>query len=328
LAQGHTLEGLIAWTRREEWRDAFASTFERHTAAAFTANGFEPSELAGLLDGYAETTTWGAAFEDLVATELPGGLNLADEYLRRRGWKETAPTRAYIGGLRHSVISLYEVSGVVAGESMLLRDLVRPGAPVRVSEKSGSRSLRQWDRIATRVIPTKDGAVISGTLMAFDLEASDRLLASLRRIEKESPTAASETMQHLGIRADEMALEAVVTPVLLLSKAAFMFTNAWLDVAIKATQRPQHPEVVNSDGDPLEFITVHFPFERGTTADHIRLALSGMSALRQETESFWNWFHESQPVRIEMKVTLRRRPPGRAPIGTLSSNVKAAFEVC
>jgi len=45
-------------------------------------------------------------------------------------------------------MSLYEVSDVVVGESFRARDLVRGGAPVRVFERSATRSLSQWDRIA------------------------------------------------------------------------------------------------------------------------------------------------------------------------------------
>ena len=116
---------------------------------------------------------WGAAFEDLVATDLPDGRNIADDYLRRRGWKESASTREYIAGLRRSVISLHEVGGLVPGRSMQLRDLVRGGEPVRVSEKRGSEGLRQWDRIATRVAPLRGGAVVSGTLMLFEHEAGE-----------------------------------------------------------------------------------------------------------------------------------------------------------
>lgn len=98
------------------------------------------------------STASGAAFEDLLATDLPNGRNLADEYLHRHGWKETTGIRDYITGLRRAVVSLHEVSEVVPGDFMLLRDLVRQGVPVRVSEKSGSRGLRQRDRIATRVV--------------------------------------------------------------------------------------------------------------------------------------------------------------------------------
>ena len=88
------------------------------------------------------------------------------------------------------MLSLYEVSEVVPGESLALRDLVRGGDPVRVMERSGSRSLNQWDRIATRVIPVRTGAVISGTLLFFNHEFSEEILASLSRVRRK---AARET---------------------------------------------------------------------------------------------------------------------------------------
>ena len=108
----------------------------------------------------------------MLATDLTDGRNIADDYLRRRGWRESVSTRAYIAGLRRLVISLYEVSGLVPGESMLLRDLIRDAEPVRVWEKSGSQGLRPWDRIATRLIPLRDRTVISGILLALDSDTS------------------------------------------------------------------------------------------------------------------------------------------------------------
>jgi hypothetical protein len=88
---------------------------------------------------------------DLLAIDLPDGRNIADDYLRRHGWKGSVSTREYIAGLRRSVISIDEVSGLVPGESMLLRDLVRGGAPIRVWEKRGSEGLRLWGRGAAAV---------------------------------------------------------------------------------------------------------------------------------------------------------------------------------
>lgn len=99
-------------------------------------------ENADLLGGHADTVVWGAAFEDMVASDLPGGRNIADDYLRRRGWKEGVSARDYIAGLRRATISLYEVNGLVPGESMLLRDLVPGGEPVRVLDKLASQGLR------------------------------------------------------------------------------------------------------------------------------------------------------------------------------------------
>ena len=143
LPRPHDISGLIAWSKREEWRGTFAEVLDRHSAQACAAAGIEMEDIADVLGDHAATVLWGAAFEDLLATDLPDGRNIADDYLRRRGWKESASTRDYIAGLRRSVISLYEVSGLVPGRSMRLRDLVRGGEPVRVSEKRGSEGLRQ-----------------------------------------------------------------------------------------------------------------------------------------------------------------------------------------
>jgi hypothetical protein len=292
LTAPRNLDGLIAWTRRPEWREPLARCLDRHTAKACDAAGIDPAEIEDLLGAYAATTIWGAAFEDLLATDLPDGRNLADEYLRRRGWKESAATREYIAGLRHSAISLYEVSGLVPGESMLLRDLVRGGAPIRVMEKSGSRGLRQWDRIATRVITLRETAVISGTLMVFDQATSEALLASLRRIGKRAPREVAEAAREAGIATDAEVLAELLTPDLLLAGAAFMVTGFWLDAALKAAQGRDRPTVVNSDGEPLEFTTLHFPLLPGATAAQIRAALGRVAALRAENDHFWNWLAE------------------------------------
>jgi hypothetical protein len=114
---------------------------------------------------------WGAAFEDLLATDLPDGRNLADEYLRRRGWKEPAATREYIAGLRHAAISLYEVSGLVPGESMPLRDLVRGGEPIhrgrhREAERKVSR-MRTWLGRLARDISRKIAGAAEAVRAAF-----------------------------------------------------------------------------------------------------------------------------------------------------------------
>jgi predicted RNA-binding protein YlqC (UPF0109 family) len=64
-----------------------------------------------------------------------------------------------MAALRSSVMSLYEVSAIVPGESFLARDLVRGGDAVRVSQRSATKSLRQWDRIAARVIDVRGKTV-------------------------------------------------------------------------------------------------------------------------------------------------------------------------
>lgn len=55
-------------------------------------------------------------------------------------------------GLRNSVMSLYEVSAIVRGESFRARDLLRGSEPVVISERTATRTLAEWDRIAARIV--------------------------------------------------------------------------------------------------------------------------------------------------------------------------------
>ncbi len=319
----HDLAGLIAWAKRDEWRGALAELLERHSAEACAAAGVEMQDIADVLGDHAATVLWGAAFEDLLATDLPDGRNIADDYLRRR-WTESASTRDYIAGLRRSAVSLYEVSGLVPGRSMQLRDLVRGGEPVRVSEKRGSEGLRRWDRIATRVVPLRDGAAISGALMLFEHEAGEALLASLRKIRTQAPRDVAAAARGFGIEADAKALAGTLTPDLLLARAAFLFTNAWLDAALRAAQGRDRPELLNGEGDPLEFTVLHFPLLPGVTAERVREALASVPALRPESPAFWNWLAgpgakpKVMPRRAKGQTLIATMDDGSLVLGTLA----------
>ena len=63
----HKIDGLIAWARRDEWREAMASAFHHHVVAACEGAGIEPSDLPRVIDEHAFSAVWGSAFEDLQA---------------------------------------------------------------------------------------------------------------------------------------------------------------------------------------------------------------------------------------------------------------------
>jgi hypothetical protein len=44
----------------------------------------------------------------------------------------------------------------------MARDLFRDGEPVRISERTATRTLKQWDRIAARVVEVRDKTIIGG----------------------------------------------------------------------------------------------------------------------------------------------------------------------
>lgn len=117
------------------------------------------------------------------------------------------------------------------------------------------QGLRPWDRIATRLIPLRDRAVISGTLLALDRDTSEALLASLGRVHNLAPREVAVVAREMGIEADTERLVGILTPDLLLGLGAFLVTNLWLDAVLKSAQGTDRPELLNSDGDPLKLPT-------------------------------------------------------------------------
>ncbi len=232
---------------------------------------------------------WGCVFEDLLARDLDDGRNIVDDYLKRRGWKESASNRAYMTALRSSVMSLYEISDIVRDESFLARDLVRGGEPVRVSERSGTRYLKPWDRIAARLVRTGSRTEMAGGALPFKYEASEAVLAALRGAGKKAHAEAAKLAHKLGHGVDGALIAEVLSVTEVLRASAFLFTNIWLDDLLQRTLNPTLPQMCNTDGDELVFTPISYPLKLEASADAIRLALAAIPALRAESKTFWSW---------------------------------------
>ena len=95
MSTSQSIQGLIKWSQRGEWRDNFEAVFDRHVGAACRGAGIGLDELAEIIGDHWMSTLWGCAFEDLVSA---AERNVADDYLKRRGWKESTGTlRLYRG---------------------------------------------------------------------------------------------------------------------------------------------------------------------------------------------------------------------------------------
>ena len=135
------LSGLIRFLARDDWRASFEGVIGEHFGPAIQAFDLEYEKIGAALGVGWDTTLWGVAFEDFLGREIePDGRNFIEEYLRRRGWNETAPTKAYLRGLRNSIMSLYEVSAIVPGAVF---SCARPDPRRRT--RSGQRADRNPD---------------------------------------------------------------------------------------------------------------------------------------------------------------------------------------
>ena len=136
MASAHSLAGLMKWLRREEWRDALNELLDRHLGPACAKADISFDELPDIVGDHHSGVLWGCVFEDLLARDLDDGRNIVDDYLKRRGWKESASNRAYMTALRSSVMSLYEISDIVRDES-----LPCPGFGARWRTGTGERAI-------------------------------------------------------------------------------------------------------------------------------------------------------------------------------------------
>ena len=270
------LDGLFAWLRRDPWLAAFEDVLYEHIGEALADQEMDIEELIEILDDTVAATLWGCVLEDFATREVEGIGNIVDDYLKRRGWKETAINKAYLSAIRSSVMSLYEVSDIVPGESFLARDLIRGGDPVRVQERKVSRILEPWDRFATRIVEIRGRTEMSAEALRFDPDLGDLLLESVREMARGDEDQADSAGQAITIEE--------------LRDAAPLFTDIWLEELLRRLLGDRVPDLRDSDDDPSELRMVRFPLLPDAPSERVCAALDDLPALhRIGSEPCWFW---------------------------------------
>jgi len=301
-ARGDAL-GVADWARRDPWRDRMGLTIEKHLRRACEANDIAIGELQDVVGALAMTAL-DCAFEDACSRVWEDGTSLAGDYLKRRGWKETAVNRAYIEALRSSVMSLHEISEVRPGEGFLARDLVRGGEPVFVTERTASRTLVAWDVIAARIVTVRGVTQLTSVVLDVGRDLAQDILGVLTRTQARAPAMAAELLGDadpaLRARLGSETLDGDA----LLRLAAPTITTLWLNDAIRRYFAPP-PQLANTDSDPLEFMTLHYRIVPAASQTDVVAALSRVSDLRPEDDgAHWTLF---APGSLSPKAGRRKR---------------------
>lgn len=272
-ANSFNLNALVKFLGRDDWALQFEEVMGDHFWPVMDEFGLDHEEIFELLGSHWAMTLWGCAFEDFLTQAFePDGRTFVDIYLKSRGFKETARSKAYLKAINASVISLYEVSEIVPGESFLARDLLRGSDPVTVSEGTATQTLRQWERIAARIVHISGKNVITGGLLPYSPEASEALFEGLKEM-----TGKKRSRKKLILDDDTLRL------------AAPLFTHAWLFDTLPRVLGENMPDVSNTDGEDIVFHEVRFPLEVGIVDKDIADRFAGLDDLRQENPQFWNW---------------------------------------
>ncbi len=242
---------LAAWSSRGKWREKLDSVVEEHLGEACRDFDLEPEQLDDAIGRHHYEMVMGCVLEDFFTRRFGAkGVNVVDDYLDHRGWREPRSGRDYLRTLRDSVMSLYEVVDLTPGRHLVLKDLIRGGESVTVDEHLGSLSGARWDRLGLRVLPVGDRRVLSGTMLHFPHGAAE----SVQRVLREGAHAMeAKIADQPGDEELKNCLRAS-----LLANAAHVLTRIYLTHTLETLRQPA-PQLVNFDGDEIVFTTVRFP---------------------------------------------------------------------
>lgn len=269
----HELSGLIELVHRDEWQPGMQLVMDEHFGPVLDELDLDVDDVSEILGEDMVSTLWGCAFEDFLTREAEDGANVVDAYLARVGGRVDAKSKSYMRALRTSFMSIYEVSEIVPGKSLMARNMLSEEEPVLVSETTATRTLRQWDRIAARIVSVDGRNILAGGLLPFSHEGAEILIDAMR----ETAGRGKRARRNSPISPD------------MLRVAAPLFTNVWLMETLQEALEPSIPDLRNRDGDEIEFFEIRFPLARGVRQKDVIAILETMPAFEPASRGFWNW---------------------------------------
>tara|TARA_R110002072_G_scaffold25582_8_gene85856 strand:- start:1713 stop:3146 length:1434 start_codon:yes stop_codon:yes gene_type:complete len=281
-------EGLVKWMVRGPWPEHFQEAIDDHLHAYCDVHDLDTfDELADKISQHWVSTLNDIAMNDFLSRETEDG-NVVDLYLKRRGWNEKAIPKAYLRGIRDSVMSIYEVSDIEPGKSFLARDLILGGDPIRVEEKSGTQSMLQWEHIAMRIVEVRGHRIIAGGLLPYKPELSEQIIEEIY-MRADGAEVGIEEMFSEQDETPEPELIQNLSLAMVLKMSAPLFSEAWLAGNVLDPDDIELPTLFNSEGDEIEFIQLHCKFTKGTTQKQLRSLLDAAEDMEPASAKIWNW---------------------------------------
>ncbi len=205
--------------------------------------------------------------------EVEDGVTVTDLFLERQRAHLGPGEWAYLRQARATYQSLYEVEEVRPDEGLWLTDLWS-GERVWVRERAGTRSIVQWEILATRLMRQPDGEwEIEGSALQFSPGVKGSLLKRLKH-------------KHTGFKRAFPAADAHV----FLKRVGVYFGRWWLELAVF----PPLPKVVTAEGDELVLAKSMFDV---LNQESLRSALRSCPVLDELEPDVFDWFEDTPNFR-------------------------------
>jgi hypothetical protein len=317
MSRKHGLDGLARWAERDDWVELFDEVFDRHFGDILDDRDLDFEELDELIGVEQADMLWAFAFEDFATVpRSDDGMTVVDDYLKRRGWKESVTNRRYIEALRDSSVGFWEVAEVKPRRSVTLVDLAFGAGPVVLDDPALADALRAGDRFAGRLVEISGRMRIAGATLVFPQPMTDLLLDGLRTL-MEGYRAEVRGNLAKGASAEELS-DATIDEMFMLTFAGAFFGGAWLDGVLSDVLEDDSATAVNLDGEPVLFHTLRFPLTQRAASLRLRARLDDAPGLTRDGPDRWLWIREAGPApEGEQAVFSERRDDGREVAGRL-----------
>jgi hypothetical protein len=287
------LESLAKWATRAEWGDDLDEMLNLHVGQVCESMDMELDDITDLIGVSDAAKVYQCVLEDFYTRSFGAdGRNVVDDYLKRRGWKESPSNRRHIEALRTTVMSLYEIEQADPGRPLAMLDLIR-GTRIVVAETSASRGLKVGDRIGARIVELLDRNVLAGGWLPFGVEAADGFLEGVRpemkRARRQIGKLAKQNKIELGA-----ASSSDFSDIVFLAQIAPAFTMLWLSQRVAEELDENIPAILAEAGDDLALCRLYFQLRSGAKTTELRKRLNGYADLRADGVDFWNWIGPKQ----------------------------------
>jgi hypothetical protein len=287
---------IMKWSQRDDWSEQLASVCADHFGPVLEDFKLTLEQVIDVLEPEGFMPLFGCALEDFTTCNFePDERNVVDDYLKRRGWKESAPVKSYLRALQRSVMSVYEVVDTAPGHHCYLCDLIRGGEPIRVEDRLGSQDLVQWDRIATRLLEINGRTCMGAGVLRLSFEDATEIVEEIGKLEKELLRTVRRPLRQEGL--SEIEIMRLPAADVILGETAPLFTRTWLATMLGRLLDAALPEVRNFAGEPVQFCETRLPVLDRSSVEQIEARLDALAELAREPTDRpeWTWCAAGAP---------------------------------
>ena len=287
------VERAVGWLAQHH-RKAFAAALEEEIdAAAFGC--FDDADddaareaMAGIDDALWQQlqlnlTEWLLAEGDIkVKGETQ---RVADLLLGASGPLLSVGQRAWLEQLAKRPLRLYDITDVVPGTGITVCDALEPlQAPIVVTEREGSRSMRPGMQIGARVMAVAGGHQLSGAVYPFSMLSGRAMQEELRTLLAQPSRHEEDNVLMIGL----------------------LIVIGWLAQYLRPTPLPSF--VHSHTGEPLLFTTDHYEVQAWPALDAV---LAAQPDVRGDRDAGWDRLIECEDGQTRAQATIAPEPGGR-----------------